>query len=138
MSLFFSSPIPSDEIPMERPEFNRVLRLILSIIETRQTLLPCLFLSTFPNLQLFQILYMGGTIIPGIAALWEKRGRKMGAGEEIKREREVSHVIAGFHLSSQQSHNRNVLQHLANKDGSPSLSHHSEASKSKHFSPLCR
>lgn len=89
MSLFFSSPIPADEIPMERPEFNRVLCLILSIIEARQTLLPCLFLSTFPNLQLSQILYMGGTIIPGIAALWEKRGRKMGAGEEIKRERSV-------------------------------------------------
>lgn len=33
------------------------------------------FLSTFPNLQLSQILYMGGTIIPGITALWEKRGR---------------------------------------------------------------
>lgn len=46
-----------------------------SITETRQTLLLCLFLSTFPNLQLSQILYMGGTIIPGIAARWEKRGR---------------------------------------------------------------
>lgn len=31
LSPFFSfSPIPSDEIPMERPEFNRVLRLILT------------------------------------------------------------------------------------------------------------
>lgn len=76
-----------------------------------------------------------------------KRERKMmvggcgvGGGKERmkEREREVSHVIAGFHLSSQQSHNRNVLQHLANKDDSPSLSLHSEGPKSKHFSPLRR
>lgn len=53
-------------------------------------------------------------------------------GEE--EERKVSHVIAGFYLSSQQSHNRNVLQHLANKDNAPSLSLHSEAPESKHFS----
>lgn len=83
LSPFCSSRIPSDEIPMERPEFNRVLRLILtsfssasSTTETRQTPLLCLFLSTIPNLQLSQILYMGGTIIPGIAAWWEWRGRK--------------------------------------------------------------
>lgn len=61
---------------------------------------------------------MGGTIIPGIAALWEKRGRKMGVGKDRERGREVSDVIAGFHLSSQQSHNRNALEHLVNKDNS--------------------
>lgn len=57
------------------------------------------FLSTFPNLQLSQILYMGGTIIPGIAALWEKRGRKkewMGDwGVKKERERSVMWLL-GF------------------------------------------
>lgn len=81
-------PIPSDEIPLERPEFNSILCLILTIREPCQTLLLCLFLSTFPNLRLSQILYMGGTIIPGIAVLWEKRGRKKGVGKELKREKE--------------------------------------------------
>lgn len=69
-----------------------------------------------------QILYMGGTIIPGIAALWERgagRGREGGEKWENwqwrkkkqrrRRRRGVSHVIAGFRLSSQKSHNRNVL-----------------------------
>lgn len=64
--------------------------------------------------------------------------RKREKESEREREREVSHVIAGFHLSSQQSHNSNVLQHLVNKDDSPSLSLHSEAPESKHFSLLRR
>lgn len=45
-----------------------------STTETRQTPLLWFFLSTFPkNFQLPHILYMGGTIIPGIAALWERK-----------------------------------------------------------------
>lgn len=90
---------------------------------------------------------MGGTIIPGIAALWEKKsGRKEVEGRRVEGgggeragggEREVSHVIAGFHLSSQQSHNRNVLQHLANKDDSASLSLHSKGPQNQNIF-LCR
>lgn len=65
-----------------------------------------------------------------------KEGEVEGVNGRLRgkeRERKVSHVIAGFHLSSQQSHNSNVLQHLANKDDSPSLSLHSEAPGIKTF-----
>ena len=81
---------------MERPEFNRVLCLILTSFssapernrDSPDSATASFFLSTFPSLQLSQILYMGGTIIPGIAALWENRGRKKEREGERQRERE--------------------------------------------------
>lgn len=73
---------------------------------------------------------------PGNRCFVGKEGEVEGVNGRLRgkeRERKVSHVIAGFHLSSQQSHNSNVLQHLANKDDSPSLSLHSEAPGIKTF-----
>lgn len=112
---------------------------ILSITGTCQTLLPCLFPLNIPKSPAIPVALHGWNDHPGNRCFVGKVGEddkgRVEKSKEREREREVSHVIAGFHLSSQQSHNRNVLQHLVNKDNSGSLTRRSEGPKSKHFFP---